>query len=180
MLFSAGIPMITAGDERAKTQQGNNNAYCQDTAMSWVNWQLTQHQQDFEETVAYLTKLRAEHPALRPPHFNNFEQATENSDLARWYNVFGEVMHEQDWHSAENRSFARLVKSVGERADQLLMVFHATENQIKFTLPTELESTRLELLFDSTFETQDFGQRAAKPGEILTLEPMSIRLYNVL
>jgi glycogen operon protein len=180
MLFSAGIPMITAGDERAKTQQGNNNAYCQDTAMSWVNWQLTQHQQDFEETVAYLTKLRAEHPALRPPHFNNFEQATENSDLARWYNVFGEVMHEQDWHSAENRSFARLVKSVGERADQLLMVFHATENQIEFTLPTELESTRLELLFDSTFETQDFGQRAAKPGEILTLEPMSIRLYNVL
>ena len=180
MLFSAGIPMITAGDERAKTQSGNNNAYCQDTSMSWVNWQLTPHQLEFEDTVAYLNKLRAEHPALRPPHFNNFEQASETSDLARWYNVFGEVMIEEDWNSGENRSFARHVKSVGERADELVMVFHATENPIEFTLPKDIESARFELLFDSTLDRQDFEPSSAAPGEILTLAPMSIRLYNVL
>ena len=180
LLFSAGIPMITAGDERAKTQHGNNNAYCQDTALSWVNWQLTEHQLEFENTTAYLTKLRAEHAALRPRHFNNFDSATEHSDLARWYNLFGEIMTEHDWHNTENRSVARLIESVVERHDRLLMVIHGAENEIEFTLPKDLKADRLELIFDSFFESQAQVAGVAKPGEVIRLSPTSIRLYNVL
>ena len=183
MLFSAGIPMITAGDERAKTQLGNNNAYCQDTVLSWVNWQLGQHERDFEDTVAHLLQLRRENPVLRPKHFNNFEEATPDSDLARWYNLFGEILSESDWDSPENRSFAKLGKSVAEpgNPNQLLLVMHGTEDEIEFTLSSEISADRFELLWDSAVENpSQLEKTTAKPGDVLTLPPMSIRLYRVL
>ncbi|MFM1973161.1 MAG: hypothetical protein RLZZ345_245 [Actinomycetota bacterium] len=183
MLFSAGIPMITAGDERAKTQLGNNNAYCQDTVLSWVNWQLTEHQRDFEDTVAHLLKLRRENAVLRPKHFNNFEEATPESDLARWYNLFGQILTEADWHSPENRSFAKLGKSVAEpgNPNQLLLVVHGTEDEIEFTLSAEIEAERFELLWDSAVENpKQLESATAKPGDVLTLPAMSIRLYKVV
>jgi glycogen operon protein len=183
LLFSAGIPMITAGDERAKTQFGNNNAYCQDTALSWVNWQLTEHQSDFEDTVAHLIKLRQENPVLRPKHFNNFEEATPESDLARWYNVFGEILTEADWHSAENRSFAKLGKSVADssKPNQLLLVVHGAEDSIEFTLSAEIEAERFELLWDSGLENpSQLVKTTAKPGDVITLPAMTVRLYSVI
>ncbi len=183
MLFSAGIPMITAGDERAKTQLGNNNAYCQDTVLSWVNWQLGQHERDFEDTVAHLLHLRRENPVLRPKHFNNFEEATSESDLARWYNLFGEILSESDWDSPENRSFAKFGKSVAEpgNPNQLLLIVHGTEDEIEFTLSSEIEANRFELLWDSAVENPNLLEKsAAKPGDVLSLPPMSIRLYRVI
>ena len=66
LLLSAGIPMITAGDERAKSQGGNNNAYCQDNVISWLKWDLDHHEADLLKTVSFLNKLRREHEVLRP------------------------------------------------------------------------------------------------------------------
>jgi glycogen operon protein len=109
LLFSSGVPMITAGDERAKTQSGNNNAYCQDTALSWVNWNLTAAQQNLENNFAYLTKLRRENASLRQTNFGNFETATPESDLVRWYSEQGEILTEQQWHDAGQRTLVRQV-----------------------------------------------------------------------
>jgi glycogen operon protein len=151
--------------------------------LSWVNWQLNEHQSDFEETVAHLIGLRQANAVLRPRHFNNFDEATPQSDLARWYNLFGEILSESDWHSPENRSFARLAKSVAEpgKPNQLLLVVHATEEEIEFTLSAEIETEGFELLWDSAFENPKLMPAAkAKPGEILTLAPMCMRLYRVL
>ncbi|MFM1927226.1 MAG: hypothetical protein RLZ06_802 [Actinomycetota bacterium] len=182
MLFSAGIPMITAGDERAKTQLGNNNAYCQDTVLSWVNWQLNQHQLDLEDTVAHLIRLRNENPVLRPKRFNNFDEATTESDLARWYNVFGQIMTEDDWNNSENRSFSKLGKSIDEngKVNQLLLVVHGTETDIDFTMPNEIETTGFELLWDSSLERPTAKPATDKPGDVIKLPATSIRLYNVL
>ncbi|MEN9749537.1 MAG: hypothetical protein RL149_615 [Actinomycetota bacterium] len=182
MLFSAGIPMITAGDERLKTQLGNNNAYCQDTVLSWVNWQLGQHHTDFEATVAHLITLRNENSVLRPKHFNNFDEATAESDLARWYNVFGQIMTEEDWHNPENRTFSKYGASLEAdgRLNRVLLVVHGTEEEIEFTLPGELEATALELLWDSSLERPTDSKPTAMPGDVIVLPPASIRLYNVL
>jgi glycogen operon protein len=183
LLFSAGIPMITAGDERAKTQQGNNNAYCQDTVLSWVNWQLDEHQKNFEDTVSYLIRLRQENPVLRPKNFNNFEAATAESDLARWYNLFGELLTEADWQNPETRSFAKLGKSVAEggQANQLLLVVHGAESEIEFTLSNQIEAERFELLWDSNLENPShLVATSLKPGDVVTLPPMTVRLYRAL
>ena len=182
LIFSAGIPMITAGDERSKTQHGNNNVYCQDTILSWVNWQLSQHQLDFEDTVAHLIKLRSENAALRPKHFNNFDEAAPESDLARWYNVFGEIMSEDDWNNSENRTLSRFAKSVDRdgNTNQLLLVLHGTESPIQLTLPSEIETSGFELLWDSSLERPTATRDIAKPGQVIELPAVSIRLYKVL
>ena len=69
LLCSQGIPMICGGDEVARTQQGNNNAYCQDNAISWTNWDLDDSQKDLLEFVSKLIHLRLEHPVLHRRRF---------------------------------------------------------------------------------------------------------------
>jgi glycogen operon protein len=137
LLFSSGIPMITAGDERLKTQNGNNNAYCQDTVMSWVNWEISRHEQDFEETFAYLTKLRRENPVLRPKTFGDFNEATSDHDMIRWFNSYGEIMTEENWHDSECRTIQRY--SARLEADgstsAMLLVIHGNEKVQEITMP---------------------------------------------
>src|SRR4029077_15565130 len=69
LLLSQGVPMLLAGDEVGHTQQGNNNAYCQDSEISWINWDLTPEQQQLRDMVRLLTRLRREHPVLRRRKF---------------------------------------------------------------------------------------------------------------
>lgn len=154
LLLSAGVPMITAGDERLKTQLGNNNAYCQDTVMSWVNWELTEHQRDFQDSISALIALRQGNPALRPKNFSNFDAATVDSDLARWYDQSGEIMTEEEWNSAETRVLVKYVKSVDQngKSQEAMIVINGAEEQLAVTLPTELEGKTIHLTWDSVSE----------------------------
>src|SRR5207245_5186962 len=69
LLFSQGVPMLLAGDEFLRTQGGNNNAWCQDNAVSWIDWRLAEANADFLRFVHELIALRKRHPALRRHHF---------------------------------------------------------------------------------------------------------------
>ena len=69
LFVSAGTPMLVAGDEFGRTQQGNNNAYCQDNEISWLNWNLAPWQRELQETVTHLISLRKRYPAMRPDYF---------------------------------------------------------------------------------------------------------------
>lgn len=154
LILSAGVPMITAGDERLKTQLGNNNAYCQDTVMSWVNWELTPHQRDFEDSVASLIHLRHSNPALRPPHFSNFDEARPESDLARWYNRDGEIMTGNDWDNGETRVLVKYGKHLDEtgNTNEILLIFNGAEEEVTVTLPIELADREFLLAWDSAME----------------------------
>jgi glycogen operon protein len=163
LLFSAGIPMITAGDERGKSQNGNNNAYCQDNVMTWLNWDLTRQQQDLEDTVAYLTKLRRENPVLRPKAFGDFNEANESQDLLRWYNQAGEIMSEENWHDQECRTISRYSeRALDSEKNALLLIIHGSEASIEVTLPEPDGVTGYELLWNSAHESpdQDRGHHA--------------------
>ena len=181
LLFSAGIPMITAGDERGKTQLGNNNAYCQDSQLSWVNWELSRTQQDVEITFAYLTKLRREHAALRPRSFGSFEQLAPGVDRIRWYNISGHLMTIENWDNPEVRTVARFTEhDNGDGTfDRLLLVIHGTETEAKLVLPLEIEQQTFELIWDSALETPPHRveKHAAKTNVLLT--GTSMQLYSV-
>lgn len=69
LIFSVGTPMITAGDEMMKTQDGNNNAYSQNGEVSWIDWDLDEDQRNMLETVSYLLRLRRDHRTFRPTNF---------------------------------------------------------------------------------------------------------------
>ncbi|MFM6963809.1 MAG: glycogen debranching protein GlgX [Micrococcales bacterium] len=181
LLFSAGIPMITAGDERLKTQLGNNNAYCQDTVLSWMNWDLGQHQQDFEATTAHLIQLRADNAVLRPRHFSNFDAATPDSDLARWYNTDGELLTEEQWQNSETRTFSKLsarLEDDGTR-NEVLMIVHGAETEQSVKLPEDANAAAYELVWDSQHETPTATTRI-NPGTVLEMAPASVKLLTII
>jgi glycogen operon protein len=154
LLLSAGVPMITAGDERLKTQLGNNNAYCQDTVMSWVNWELTVHQKDFEDCIAALIHLRKQNPALRPRGFSAFEEDSTPTDLARWYNHSGEIMSGEDWDNSETRILTKYGKhqAADGQISEVLIVINGAEREVEVLLPLELAARKLILVWDSSRE----------------------------
>ncbi|MGZ5404822.1 MAG: glycogen debranching protein GlgX, partial [Nocardioides sp.] len=99
LCLSSGAPMLTAGDERGRTQGGNNNAYCQDNEVSWVDWRPDDAWLDVYDLVKAALRLRREHPALRQRHHFAGSPTIEGGpkDLA-WLHPRGTEMSEQDWY----------------------------------------------------------------------------------
>lgn len=180
LLFSSGIPMVTAGDERSKTQNGNNNAYCQDTVMSWVNWDLSRHESDFEDTFAYLTKLRRENPVLRPKSFGDFNEANLEHDMVKWYNASGEIMTEENWHDSECRTVQRYSKNIATDGSSsgVLLVIHGAERVQEVSLPALDGVTRLELLWNSAFDVPSEEIETWLPSTKTLLSGTSMQLFR--
>ena len=124
LLVSAGTPMLVAGDEFQRTQYGNNNAYCQDGPISWVDWDLSNGQLDQIATTRWLLALRRDHPVLRPPSFATGSTDPDDviDDLG-WYTRQGHGMPQGGWARQENRVFQMLRSGVpfGDR-DALVVV----------------------------------------------------------
>ena len=147
LLLSQGVPMLTAGDEIARTQQGNNNGYCQDNAISWVDWTIDEPRARLLAFVRRIVELRRTHPAFKRRHF--FEgrplQGREADKDIAWLKPDGTEMTEQEW----NNGFARCLgvylagDHLGEtdargRAvndDDFIVLFNAHDGTIPFTLP---------------------------------------------
>jgi len=95
-MVSQGVPMILGGDEFARTQRGNNNAYCQDNEISWYDWTMVEKNEELFRFFRELVAFRKRHPALRREHFFDGEESPHNQfpDI-RWYGSRGK---EPDWH----------------------------------------------------------------------------------
>ncbi|MBF4161958.1 glycogen debranching protein GlgX [Nocardioides acrostichi] len=126
LCLSNGVPMITAGDERGRTQGGNNNAYCQDNPTSWIDWSADDAWLDVYETTKTALRLRRDHPALRQRHW--FEGSPTMvggaKDLA-WLHPSGREMTDADWWNPELRTLGMFVsggplRSPGPRGEQQL------------------------------------------------------------
>jgi len=182
LLFSSGIPMITAGDERAKTQHGNNNAYCQDNVLSWLKWELSEFEENMENTFAYLSRLRAENASLRPENFGSFEKAEPGTDLIRWYSSNGEIMSEDDWNSTETRVIQRLNENIDESGARnlTLLVINGSEELVDVTLPVWETVESYELLWDSSDEVPNLHSTAYKAGRNVAISECSVKLFRAV
>lgn len=138
LLLSAGVPMITAGDEMGRTQLGNNNAYCQDSEVSWVDWYTREAWASQLELSKVLLKLRREHPVLRPAAYGHHDELVDAAGhgLGRvglaWFTESGTEMTEGHWHDG-GRRFLGLYSSSLEEA--FLVYFHAGDDPIEVALP---------------------------------------------
>ena len=138
LLFSQGPPMLTAGDELGRTQQGNNNAYCQDSELSWLDWDAADR--ELQEFVRQLIALRKRHPGFRRRSYPKAEDVI-------WLTPNGTPMQHEDWTRAETRTLGLLLlgKQLAERDDRgepvedddLLLLLHAGETPIEFKLPDQ-------------------------------------------
>ncbi len=107
LICSTGVPMIAAGDEFGRTQRGNNNAYCQDNEISWVDWNVEPWQEDLRETTRYLLALRQEHPVLRQGEF--FGHRPQHLDGTRdldWFAADGQLLSETRWADNQLRTLS--------------------------------------------------------------------------
>ena len=150
LLVSAGTPMILGGDELGRSQEGNNNSYCQDSPISWYDWNLATWQRDLIATTRYLTRLRAEHPVMRPTEFATGRVAEGDAirDLA-WYRATAQEMDVEGWHDPFTRVVQMLRSGQGDD-DDLLVIINGSLDQCDVTLP-EGRGTDWHLAWDSTW-----------------------------
>ncbi|WP_040507303.1 glycogen debranching protein GlgX [Gluconobacter morbifer] len=172
LFLSQGTPMLLAGDEIGRTQQGNNNAYCQDNPISWIDWAVPPEGEDLRAFVQRLTHLRSRYPIL---HRSRFLMEAYNRDLdiqeLTWVNANGGTMLPDEWKTAQcfglmidGRSQPSGIRRRGADAT-VLLVFNAWEDVVKFTLP-ETGEGQWKMLLDTNqpeagadIEKQVFSQK---------------------
>ena len=187
LLVSQGVPMILHGDEMGRTQQGNNNTYCQYNELSWVDWELDEHQEEMLWFTQRMIALRREHPIFRRRRFLQGvvrEDAGSVLKDVEWLGTDGEPMTEEEWNDAQNKCLTMFLNgsaipepnSRGERieGDSALVVFNASGNDVDVVLPGEEYGAEWEVVL-GTGDTIDVGsvfdagQQVVRPGHSMLI-----------
>ncbi|WP_253272606.1 glycogen debranching protein GlgX [Arsenicicoccus sp. oral taxon 190] len=181
LFVSAGVPMLVAGDELGRSQRGNNNAYCQDNPLGWVDWQLAPWQEDLVETTAWLARLRREHPVLRQPaFFGPRPVAPDGGRDLMWFARNGEMMPATTWHDPTNHTLvAYLDGSVCEDVS-FLLVMHGSVHDTEVALPRVGTASGYRLVWDSTWERPRTEDGVFSPGRPTTVAGPSMQIYRVV
>ncbi len=170
LLLSQGVPMLLAGDEMGRTQAGNNNAYCQDNEISWVDWSFTKEDRELFVFVRHLIRLRKKHPAFRRRYF--FQGSAIVGAGAKditWLTPGGGEMTDEEWNQAFARCLGLLlagdaITEYDERGrlikdDNLILLLNAHHEDIDFVLPTEPKSTRWQVHIDTSYAERPKSER---------------------
>lgn len=184
LLFSQGIPMICGGDEVARTQQGNNNAYCQDNEISWTNWHLDKGRKELLAFVSKLIHLRLDHPVLHRRRFFTGREPSDDSNMipqVEWFDHTGSIMDMDDWQNTHafsmmiylNGSDIPEVDWYGNRMvdNDFILIFNAHYEPIMFTLPDERYGRKWQLVVDT--HNPDGPELSYEAGFMITAQSRS-------
>jgi isoamylase len=172
LFLSQGIPMLSAGDELRRTQGGNNNAYCQDNEISWVDWSRTVAERDLLVFTQRLAKLRRRHPVFRRRRFFHgaYSGAGDTAADIAWLTPAGDEMTAGDWQAGYAKSVAvflngSAISEPDPRGDpvidkKFLLLFNAGADPITFTIPEATLGTDWEIVIDT------LSARGDPPGAI--------------
>lgn len=157
LLVSSGTPMLVAGDEFSRTQFGNNNSYCQDSPISWIDWDLSELQKEQLEIVRWLLALRRAHPALRPmKYFSGTDPNGDTLPELSWYDASGVPMRDDVWTSSDSRVFQMLRSGAPYRSRDALVLFNGTTADRNVLLPRG-RGVQWVHVFDSAWSQIDDG-----------------------
>ncbi|WP_440556288.1 glycogen debranching protein GlgX [Streptomyces sp. SCPE 10] len=191
LLLSQGIPMLCHGDELGRSQRGNNNAYCQDNEISWIDWQLTDEQRGLVDFTRHLIALRAAHPVLRRRRFFRGETATNAAqplpDLM-WLRPDAREMTGRDWQRADAHSVGVFLNgdAIAERDaygrrltdDSFLLLLNGYWEPVDFRLPDHTFAERWTTLVDTADPEGVPDEREHKAGTRLRVEARSLVLLT--
>jgi glycogen operon protein len=185
LAFSAGIPMYCAGDEFGRTQWGNNNAYCQDGPISWLDWEWSHWQRGLIETFRYLFAPRRSHPALRPSAYLTGAPTSDGLPDLGWYTFSGQAVGAHQWNDPAFRQVQMLRHSPSVASRDALVLINGALDGADCQLAPAKADTLWELIWDSTWgEPADRaisegleGPLTAAGGESVPTHLLSIRLY---
>ncbi|HMH39412.1 MAG TPA: glycogen debranching protein GlgX, partial [Streptosporangiaceae bacterium] len=193
LVLPQGVPMLLAGDEMGRTQRGNNNAYCQDNEISWVDWAVrAEDDQALYEYVHTLIKLRADHAVFRRRRFFRGLPARGGrnrlGDIA-WFTLAGEEMTGDDWDAGFAKSLTVFLNGRaisepdrrGERVqdDSFLLLFNASEEDLRFVIPPRRYGPRWSKVLDAAVHATDFeDENPVKPGDAINVINHSVQLLR--
>src|SRR5882724_6902193 len=174
LFLSQGVPMLYAGDEWARTQNGNNNTYCQDNELNWLSWEHNDDQKELLTFTKKLIQLRRDHPVFRRPKFFQGRRirGSEIKDVM-WFNPGGNEMSEKDWSLPLARCLGMMLSGdtidvlgfQGEpiRDDTFLFLMNAHYETISFLLPGQ-ENIEWQLLLDTANESGFLAEPKSFPS----------------
>ena len=184
LFLSQGVPMLLAGDELGRTQSGNNNGYCQDNELSWINW--SNKDEALLEFTKYLISIRKSHPIFRKRGwFQGYPiRGTGVEDIA-WFQPGGEEMSEEHWSHDFAKSLAVYLNGKGIHAlgvhgeqivdDNFYLLFNAHHEDLDYKLPEAKYGNDWVCMLDTDREDQRFEETPHyKPGEIINVKGRSI------
>jgi glycogen operon protein len=199
LLLSEGIPMLLAGDELGRTQQGNNNAYCQDSELTWVDWPSAADHQGLLEFTQNLIRLRADHAVFRRRRFFTGSPAPGGSDQVgdiAWFTPAGAEMSDADWGTGYAKSLAVFLNgdAISEpdryggpiQDSSFLLLLNASELDLEFTMPPQRYGEHWERVLDTAAPAEisgapaqpSDGPAAAKSGEAVAVMNRSVQLLR--
>ena len=188
LLFSQGVPMLSHGDELSQSKRGNNNTYCQDNDLSWLDWTLTPAQEEFLEFVRAVIALRRAHPVLRRRRFFAGRKIRGEGvqDIA-WFDPSGVEMTDAGWASEHVRCIGvklsgDAIAETNERGeriidDTLLILFNAHDATVPFTLPGADEPAEWTAILDTARVSREHRRLAS--GDQYLLESRSLALLRL-
>ncbi|HEY3611766.1 MAG TPA: glycogen debranching protein GlgX [Pseudonocardiaceae bacterium] len=177
LLLSQGVPMLLHGDELGRTQRGNNNAYCQDNVVSWMDWSASKEDRRLLEFTAALTRFRKAHPVFRRRRFFNGTPVSHEDELGdiAWFTPSGEKMTGQNWNDGFGRAIMVFLNGDGipdldqrgmrVQDDSFLMAFNAHYEDIDMTLPDQDYGDGWRVVVD-TATGEVVGETAAKDSDV--------------
>ncbi|MDP9885795.1 glycogen operon protein [Sinomonas atrocyanea] len=188
LLLSQGVPMLAHGDELGRTQQGNNNVYCQDNELSWIDWASADN--PLVEFTAAVTRLRAEHPTFRRSRFFDGRPVRrgEGQPLPdiEWLGTEGAPMVPEDWDEALGRSVGVFLNGHGIHGQDMygqsitdshfLLYFNADDSDVDFCLPGQEYAPGWDVLLDTS--GQSAGEKEIKAEAILTVPAKSLAVLR--
>lgn len=177
LVTSAGVPMIGAGDEFGRSQGGNNNAYCQDNEVSWLDWGLDRRGQDLLATLRRLLQIRAQHPALRPVAFPL--PTNHTAPGLEWFTTEGDPMNREQWTDPRVRTLIGLFRTPAQASveDRVLVIWQGSPNPVQVTLPVADGVGDYTVLWDSAHPApggDGTGGWEVPAGQSLTIEPLTV------
>jgi isoamylase len=191
LLLSQGVPMLLAGDEVGHSQQGNNNAYCQDNELTWLSWEIGEDEQQLLEFVRELIGLRQNHRVFRRrKFFQNRAIRGENVRDIVWLDPAGTQMSDEQWRDGFARSLGVFLSGRGlderdERGrtivdDDFLVLVNAHYETVEFKLPAQPEDARWRLRLDTTNARFEKEERVLAPGDTYALQGRALALFEAL
>ncbi len=187
LMLSQGVPMICGGDELSHTQNGNNNAYCQDNEITWLNWELNPDQQQFLDFVRQVCRIWQEQPVFQRRKFfqGRSIRGTGVTDIS-WFGPSGKDMSDADWNAGfvkclGVRLAGDLIGDLDERGepivgDTILMLLNAHHEAIPFTLPVTNPEHVWERMLDTGHPGQEYSVH--KGEQQYPLEGRSLVLFR--
>jgi isoamylase len=185
LLLSQGVPMILGGDELGRTQQGNNNAYCQDNELSWFDWSLAESERSLLEFMRRLIEFRARHPVFRRTDFLVGEETMgSGAPDVYWFRPDGRKMTVRNWSQGDTQMLGVFLNGAEIRTltangapvidDTFLILFNAHHEAVPFTLPAVAYGRRWAHELSTAAPEEAPGAVVHPARGVVTVEPRSL------